>query len=1587
LGYTFAGWIGTTHGSLSGNNYTFGLDNDTILADWTYNRYRVNLLSNFPNKVNETEESQASGTTYYYAGYDSNQKYSTGTSLDEIQLIAPTIKVSGTEVYSFDGWYTAENDGVQVITSTGEYVNATIDGYLLNGLWHTTQVKNLYAHYSNKNFDLYFDKNTGDTTSQHSKSVSYGSQYGDLATATKQGYTFSGWYTDATEGDLVSSNSLMNTPGATIYAHWVPNKVDVTVKINNLVYTAQNIKVRLNNGEEVLVNSEGIAKFTEIAVGNYDIYCSVSDTYKNVLVNSGITLEVNSDSTTATLNYYTITINEGEGTNLAVKLQDNTDLKVLTGYNVIEGAEINAVATTKTGYDTLRLVAYNTNTVETLVEINNNIILMPGFNLTIQSMANETEYTITYNSNGGEEISEQIYKITDNVIIKGQAVREGCIFDGWKLDEAVNNWQAKTYSALEVVGVGKYGNITLVAEWIGINYTVAYWDGGNTPLDTSSHVYGTASNIKTVQELNISRSGFEFVGWTLSNTDLSNDSFIKELSNGDRVQDLTTIANSTVNLYAIWSRSAHFYSGTYKATDTLATQYFNSNLTNKYYVKSPAIVTSIDGWEALGYRADVNADAVEYELNAEIFVSADLNSFYAIYSRLAQFISGVSKAETETATQYYNTNNNYSVLALTPAYIDGWTENGWRDDTDADSKLFDSNSIITSSSSVYYAVYEREILMHYNGNTNTSGETTSHNGVQYYNSNSTISDVVFIAKENGFVKTAYYFVTWTLGSITGDEYDENVEVVVCPEINSDDIVVEMYAKWTPTIYTIIFNTNDGEIIQNMNYNIESNDVLPVAVRDGYEFSYWTVINAEGNWELNEQINGGASLFGRYGNISLKAEWDEDNYTITYIKNNGQTNEIQEYSITTENLTLKKAPTRDGFKFTGWLLSEGVKNWEAKVYNENENVGGGKFGNITLVAQWSSNSYSIIFDVDGGTEIEPMLYYTSNESQSIELVETNKVGYDFYCYEIKNNSNPNSNITERKILNIPANAYGDITVKVIWTDGVVRYNVYHYVMGTNGTYPETAQPVIRIGTAHGIVTLVDEIDKNKLVDGGIVFDYASSSKGGNAQTTLELADDNSSEIHIYYKRLKHMVSLISGEGISSTTGSGEYYYGESVAINAEVENGYTWSAWSGALTSQDRDYSFAMPLTNIELTAQTTINNYLLKINYLFSTGDVAYTSYEHRYDYKYAYSVQSPEVDGYSCSIKTVIGTMPAEDYELSVVYTLNEYIITFDTNGGDVVASITYTIQSDDFLPSASRIGYTFNRWKVVVADGNWFDSVLISAGSSLKGKFGNTTLQAVWFANNNTPYTVQHYKQNLALNGYDLINSDVQSLSGQTNTEVSLTVKQYQGFTFDETNPNNVLSGNINGDGSLVLKAYYKRNIHNVNISVNINNQDGLGEYKLDMDCISGEIGFGEIEQNKYYLSKQLAYGAQVKIVASEKDGYEFVGWYDSKGTLITVGAEIELTINDLDVSYSARFRIKRTIPIIPIAAISGGVVLIISGILIGIKVSKRRRPKLPKPKKIKRIKSDKKLFEQKTTSSADKLANSGSKRITIKDLNLKK
>ena len=54
------------------------------------------------------------------------------------------------------------------------------------------------------------------------------------------------------------------------------------------------------------------------------------------------------------------------------------------------------------------------------------------------------------------------------------------------------------------------------------------------------------------------------------------------------------------------------------------------------------------------------------------------------------------------------------------------------------------------------------------------------------------------------------------------------------------------------------------------------------------------------------------------------------------------------------------PSRQGYQFTGWYLDDTKYDFNAAVT-----------GNMTLTAKWTANSYTITFDTDGGSKIDPI----------------------------------------------------------------------------------------------------------------------------------------------------------------------------------------------------------------------------------------------------------------------------------------------------------------------------------------------------------------------------------------------------------------------------------------------------------------------------------------------------------------------------------------------------------------------------------------------------------------------------------------
>lgn len=158
--------------------------------------------------------------------------------------------------------------------------------------------------------------------------------------------------------------------------------------------------------------------------------------------------------------------------------------------------------------------------------------------------------------------------------------------------------------------------------------------------------------------------------------------------------------------------------------------------------------------------------------------------------------------------------------------------------------------------------------------------------------------------------------------------------------------------------------------------------------------------------------------------------------------------------------------------------------------------------------------------------------------------------------------------------------------------------------------------------------------------------------------------------------------------------------------------------------------------------------------------------------------------------------------------------------------ARVGSTLPTAD-APTATRDGYTFTFWS---REGQ--------IGTDVTGQTVNgwTNLVANWEARTDTPYTVEHYLENLDGN-YAL--DTTEPLKGTTDTTVTAAAKSYDNFTYDSTVPDTVASGNIAADGSLVLKLFYTRNTYDYTVRHIKQLPDGsYDEANAEVETLSGKF-----------------------------------------------------------------------------------------------------------------------------------------------------
>ena len=109
-------------------------------------------------------------------------------------------------------------------------------------------------------------------------------------------------------------------------------------------------------------------------------------------------------------------------------------------------------------------------------------------------------YIVNFDSNGGSKISSKVVDYKTKAKVPTEPTREGYKFLGWYLDD-------KKYDFNTIVTK----DMTLVAKWETISYTVKFDTNGGSSVDNQKVNYNT----NAIKPTNPTKEGYKFIEWTL----------------------------------------------------------------------------------------------------------------------------------------------------------------------------------------------------------------------------------------------------------------------------------------------------------------------------------------------------------------------------------------------------------------------------------------------------------------------------------------------------------------------------------------------------------------------------------------------------------------------------------------------------------------------------------------------------------------------------------------------------------------------------------------------------------------------------------------------------------------------------------------------------------------------------------------------------------------------------------------------------------------------------------------------------------------------------------------------------------------
>ena len=469
-------------------------------------------------------------------------------------------------------------------------------------------------------------------------------------------------------------------------------------------------------------------------------------------------------------------------------------------------------------------------------------------------------------------------------------------------------------------------------------------------------------------------------------------------------------------------------------------------------------------------------------------------------------------------------------------------------------------------------------------------------------------------------------------------------------------------------YTFTFNANGGSTPSSSSITKDYNEAigtLPTCSRAADN----TYTYAFAGWFDTAAATGGTQLTTTTKVTSNKtwyARWTATykNYTVTWNGNGGTPSKSSSSFHYNDALGTLPTATRTGYTFKGWSTSA---NGSVNVSTTTKVT-----GNVTYYAQWSINSYTLTYNVNGGNAVNPASKSVQYGSAYGTLPTPTKSSDAEFTYAFAGWYTAASEGTQ-----VTANTTmgaGNTTIYAHWTATRRSYTIGYQTI--YGSLNRTSQSVVYGSKGSCTLTMPSNDAQYTYTFQG----WYTAANGGGTKVGSSLTLET-----------------------PSVTGAATYYAYVTRAVNRYT---FTFNANGGSTPSSSsitKDYNEAI------------------------GTLPTCSRAADNTYTYAFAGWFDTAAATG-GTQLTTTTKVTSNKTWYARWTATYKNYTVTWNGNGGTPSKSSSSFHYNDALgtLPTATRTGYTFKGWSTS-ANG----SVNVSTTTKVTG---NVTYYAIWQINSYT-------------------------------------------------------------------------------------------------------------------------------------------------------------------------------------------------------------------------------------------------------------